>query len=133
MFVFLTMLYNSILISTYLSLQARYFLYFVNFANFAKFWVLNLAFREIPKAQNFVHCITELKTKIHSILNLKKNSYDFLKKKTQIFCLRFDYCQNYVPEKTDNRHQHLIVCLKRKTFAKTFETFLSSNSMFDNI
>ena len=56
MFVFLTMLYNSILISTYLSLQARYFLYFVNFANFAKFWVLNLAFREIPKAQNFVHC-----------------------------------------------------------------------------
>ena len=56
MFAFLTMFYNSILISTYLSLQARYFLYFVNFANFAKFWVLNLAFREIPKAQNFVHC-----------------------------------------------------------------------------
>ena len=34
----------------------RYFLYFANFANFAKLWVLNLAFREIPKARNFVHC-----------------------------------------------------------------------------
>ena len=35
---------------------SQVFLYLANFANFAKFWVLNLAFREIPKAQNFLHC-----------------------------------------------------------------------------
>ena len=68
-FFFLTMFDNSIPISTYSPYQLgnkivkkqnhRYFLCLANFANFAKFWVLNLAFREIPKAQNFVHCIPQ--------------------------------------------------------------------------